>query len=117
MIKARLDVKPREFKLGEYLIVDRGEIDFFPDVKNSNELVTLCTENGKKCEIAATDFGFYLGPSLNSRLVNEGFKAVLIKNPKGQIYLLAVDNDKTESFDKYLEINKSVVLMWLDKAP
>jgi hypothetical protein len=86
-----------------------------PPGERTHEIVTLRNASGKSCDIAATAWGFYLGPSLNSRLKSEGFKSALMVNPKGQIFLVAVEQERMGRFQGYLADNGSRILAWLDE--
>jgi len=116
MIKIKLNEVPRRFKIHKFDIVDHGKIEMVPDADHTNEFVTFQTKSGKSCDFAATNWGFYLGPSLNSRLKNEGFKSALMVNEQKQIYVVAVEADKTALFEQYLRDNPgSRVVQWLDE--
>jgi hypothetical protein len=100
--------KVREFLVNGVAIKDQGEV--FLD---SNELISFVTKTGKKYDFIAKDWGFYASPSLNDRLVKEGFKSALVKNDHGQIYLMAVDIDKIDIFYNYIKSDHKII-MWLD---
>jgi len=106
---------PREFTVNGFLTFDRGSIEMVAENNKTHELVSLETAAGKKCDVVATSWGFYLGPSVNSRLKNEGFKSALMLNEGNQLYVVAVDNDQLDQFAIYLSSNKSKVICWLDE--
>jgi hypothetical protein len=114
MIKLKLKDTPREFSLKGYKIRDYGAISFDFENDKINEFITLQTKSGKNCDFTATNWGFYLGPSLNSRLVKEGFKVALVINDTNQLYVMAVENERMEIFKQYLEDSDCKVLTWLD---
>lgn len=114
MIKTALNQTPREFKVGDFQVKDHGSITLSADAPKTNEMITLVSKSGKRCDISATSWGFYLGPSLNSRLLNEGFKAVLVHNSQGQLYLMAVENDQMEAFNSYIKESALTIVQWLD---
>ncbi len=115
MIKIETKAPPREFKVGEFTVLDHGKITLAPSTPLTNEMITLCSAEGRQCDISATSWGFYLGPSLNSRLINEGFKAALVENLQGQLYLMAVQVDKMEQFTQYLADSSLTVKTWFSK--
>jgi len=79
-------------------------------------MVSFVTESGCECDFSAKEWGFYLGPSLNSRLKKEGFKTALVVNESGQIYVHAVEKNKICEFRKYLETNQNNrIICWLDE--
>ena len=105
---------PRTFKVGKpenkIVISDFGDLVLSP-----NEQITLVSENGKRHDFAAKDWGFYSTPSINGRLKNEGFKTALVQNSMGQIYIMVVDKDSLEEFERYCTMEKQEVLEWLDE--
>ena len=114
MIKVDLKESPREFTVGDFTILDHGSVTLSTVNSRTNSMVTVCTAEGKRCDIAATNWGLYLGPSLNSRLKNEGFKTALVHNNSGQLYLMAVDKDKLNEFEEYRRSSSLTVVSWLD---
>lgn len=115
MIKVQLnEEEPRVFQLKGYQIKDLGSIHFYVDEQKTNEFFSLETKEGRKCDIAATSWGYYLGPSLNSRLVREGFCAALVLNAQNQVYLMAVEDGKSEEFAAYLSDSDARVLTWIN---
>jgi hypothetical protein len=105
---------PRTFKVGKsenkIMISDFGDLYLDP-----NEQISVISENGKRHDFAAKDWGFYSTPSVNGRLKDEGFKTALVENQKGQIYIMSVDKDKMHLFEKYCIDEKQTVLEWLDE--
>lgn len=79
------------------------------------EMVTFLSPSDRECDFTATPWGFYLGPSLNSRLKNQGFRAALVINEDNRIFINAVEIDKIEEFKSYLKKDqRSRILCWLD---
>jgi len=110
-MKLMLNDAPRVFEVKETRIRDCGKL-FLED----GEMVSFVTESGRECDFIAKDWGFYLGPSLNSRLKMQGFKVALVLNEQGQLYVNAVEADKIEQFRKYLGSNQNnTILCWLDE--
>lgn len=102
--------KPRKDKPIE--ISDMGDISLDP-----NQQLSFVNKKGKRHDFAAKDWGFYATPSVNSRLKNEGFKTALVTNEYGQIYIMVVDQEELESFEKYCKDESQKVLEWLDERP
>ena len=91
---------PRTFRVGadkQIEMTDCARIELRP-----NEQVTFVTESGSEYDVARTEFGYYATPSLNGRLRNHGFRAVLTKNNRGRFYIMLVEQDNEEAFDRYL---------------
>ena len=105
---------PRKFKVGKpenkIIISDFGDLYL-----NSDEQISVVSENGKRHDFVAKDWGFYSTPSVNGRLKDEGFKTALVENQKGQIYIMSVDKDKVNLFEKYCLDEQQTVLEWLDE--
>ena len=80
----------------------------------NNEQVTFVNENSSEYD-AAKKIGVLRDPSINSRLVNQGFKTALVKNTKGQFYVMIVFKEKLEEFGDYLNSEDNHVVEWLDE--
>jgi hypothetical protein len=114
MLKTKFLECAREFKVNDVLTRDHGKIELSSANNKTNEFVTFQTKSGKNCDFYATYWGFYLGPSVNSRLKKEGFRTGLMMNEGNQLYVVAVEVDMMTDFEDYLEHNKSKVICWLD---
>jgi len=80
------------------------------------EMITFQTPGGRECDFTATPWGFYLGPSLNSRLKSQGFRTALVINEQNRVFVNAVEVDKIDEFKTYLKTNQnSRILCWLDE--
>jgi hypothetical protein len=102
---------PRKFNAGKNIeLKDCGKIKL-----DENEQITFITDKNKKYDVVSKNWGFYATPSVNGRLKNEGFKTALIKNPHGRYYIMIVDMEKMEEFNKYIEMEESKVIEWLDE--
>ena len=79
---------PRKFNAGsnQQICIEHCADVYLKD----NEQVTFISENGSEYDVAKKDWGYYATPSLNSRLVNQGFKSALVKNSSGQFYIMLV---------------------------
>ncbi len=103
---------PRTFRVGadkRIEMTDCARIELRP-----NEQVTFVTESGSEYDVARTEFGYYATPSLNGRLRNHGFRAVLTKNKRGRFYVMLVEQDKEEAFDRYLSTQDMETVCRLD---
>ncbi len=101
---------PRTFSVNNIEIQDNGKI-----ILQSNEMISLKKISGRECDVTATSWGYYLGPSLNARLKRQGFKTALVLNELGNLYVNAVEPDKMSEFHNYLTDNNSRILCWLDE--
>ena len=102
--------KPRQFAIRGVKLQEAGTIHLSP-----GEVVTFVDGTGKECDFTAAAWGYYVAPSLNGRLKDQGYKAALVLGPRGKIFLMAVDSTKTDIFRAYLKDQKCVVLCWLDE--
>lgn len=102
---------PRQFTVKGHTLKDYGKIYL-----SDGEFVSFVDSQNRECDFVARDWGFYLGPSLNDRLVREGFKVALIHNEHNQIYITAVGSDKVDDFLAYLQDGQNhTLLCWLDE--
>ncbi len=104
---------PRKFRVGlknQFEISDCGCIRL-----NSDEQVTFMTERGREYDVTAKPWGFYATPSVNGRLKRFGFKTALVRNSKGQYYVMIVEPEKIDAFNEYIKEEKQTVVEWLDE--
>ena len=105
---------PRKFKAGKrenkIVISDFGDLHLSPD-----EQITIVSDNGKRHDFTCKDWGFYSTPSINGRLKNEGFKSALVENIKGQVYIMSVEKDRIDLFEKYCIDENQTIIEWLDE--
>ncbi len=109
-MKLELNDKPREFVANDVTISDYGKV-----LLNSNEMVSFKTESSKEYDFVAKEWGYYATPSLNGRLINEGFKTALVVNEYNKAYVMVVDIDKMDIFYDYLKTDKQKLVSWLDE--
>lgn len=102
---------PRKFKVNERVeLSDCGKVYL-----DENEMVSFVTPSNKEFDFAAKSWGFYVTPSVNERLRNEGFKTALVKNSMGKYYIMSVEKEKLNSFLDYLKVEENEVVQWLDE--
>ena len=114
-MKVSPKIPPRPFKVGirnETTISDCGEIHLEPD-----ELVTFVTANGSRFDFSRKDWGFYATPSVNRRLVDQGFRTAIVKNSQGAVFIMVIEKTHMDKFDQYLKEDKQEVVQWLDIIP
>lgn len=69
---------PRSFLVGnakKFELFDHGSV-YLED----NEQITFKAVTGSELDIVRKDWGYYVTPSLNARLRNNGLRAVLVQN-------------------------------------
>ncbi len=114
-MKADFKEVPRPFKVGldqQITIKDCGKIHLDPD-----EQVTFVTPQGAEYDLARKSWGYYATPSVNDRLKRFGFKTALVRNSKGQVYIMLVEQDRVAEFEQYLAAEKNFLQQWLDEIP
>lgn len=102
--------QPRKFTFKNITINDMGKIYL-----ENDEMVSFQNKSGKECDFTAKSWGFYICPSVNGRLKNEGFKTALTCNKEKRLYILVVDNNKIDDFNNYLKNQGGTFLCWLDE--
>ncbi len=103
---------PRTFQVGadqQIQMTDCARIEL-----KLNEQVTFVTESGSEYDVARTEFGYYATPSLNERLREHGFRAVLTKNKRGRFYIMLVEQDKEDVLARYLSTQDMKLVCRLD---
>ena len=113
----KLDLKtlPRKFTVGknkQIVLEDHGSIYLEP-----NEQVTFMTANNAEYDVCRKEWGYYATPSMNDRLKRFGFKTALVKNKKGQVYIMIVENNKLTEFYNYIKEESNFLVQWLDEEP
>ncbi|MBF0556920.1 MAG: hypothetical protein HQK96_20590 [Nitrospirae bacterium] len=113
-MKTNFKTPPREFIPIEGLCLkDMGDIYLEP-----NEQITFRTESNRGNDIVKTDWGFYLGNSINWTLKRQGFKTAIVLSKAGgnpRIFINLVEQGKIADFFDYLKKNDSEVISWLDE--
>ena len=106
---------PRVFDCGDSKrtkISDYGEIHL-----DDRELVSFVMETGQKYDIVRKFWGFHATPSINHRLINEGFKTALVKNQLDRLSIVLVSIQRLGEFQHFCEEYGTEVLTWLDELP
>lgn len=106
---------PRTFCVGakdSITIRDVGRVHLEAD-----EQLTFVTESGANYDFVRKKWGFYATPSINGRLVNEGFITALVENKFGRIYIMVVEEKMSLQFQDYCEREGQRVLQWLSSHP
>lgn len=108
----KIDLKktPREFTFKDITIKDFGKIYL-----GDNEQISFVNKSGKEVDFASKSWGFYICPSVNGRLKNEGFKTALTCSKEKRLYVLVVDILKIDDFKKYLSNQGGSFICWLDE--
>lgn len=114
-MKTSFKDNPREYKVGlegQITIKDMGQIQL-----DTDEQITFVTPEGAEYDLARKSWGYYGTPSVNDRLKRFGFKTALVRNCKGQVYIMVVEKERLADFEAYLAEEKNYVLQWLDDLP
>ena len=106
--------KPRNFELkskgNKIVFSDFGEIQL-----DNNELITLVNTEGKRHDIVAKEWGYYITPSINKRAVDQGYKTALVKNKDGRFYIMVLEHEKMDIFNNYLNESNQILVEFLDE--
>lgn len=113
VMKIELKKPARKYRVGlknQIEISDCGRVTLEAD-----EQITFIAPTGGEHDFAAKSWGFYATPSVNRRLVSQGFKTALVRNSQGAVYVMVVVPAKMDAFKQYLDEEKQQVLEWLDE--
>src|SRR5258706_10719688 len=105
-------IPPRRFLVGnpaKFEMKDCGNLCLDPDEK-----VTFVTSAGAEYDVARKSWGYYATPSLNSRLLSFGLRAVMVKNSLGRYFILLVERGKEDLFDDYVKAEELQLIGWID---
>ena len=108
-MKTSFKIPPRKFEVAGHTLRDHGSVSL-----DAGDLVSVRAPGGGDCDVTATAWGLYLGPSLNGRLKDNGYRAALVRNPQGKLFLQAVCAGREDAFKAYLDEQGLEVLAWLD---
>jgi hypothetical protein len=114
-MKIQLNDPPRTFCVGtnsSIKIKDLGNVYL-----DADEQITFLTESGAEYDFVRKNWGFYATPSINARLVAEGFKTALVENKNGRIYIMVIEASMTSDFEEYCTLEGQTVLQWLNLHP
>ncbi len=112
-MKIELKNPPRVFVVGKHnhiKLSDCGNV--FLD---ADEQLTFINKSGRELDVTAKSWGFYVTPSVNNRLLKQGYKTAITRNPQGRIYVKVVDKDCIKDFEDYVKSEDSEILEWLDE--
>lgn len=106
---------PREFSVGRkenpIWLKDCGSIELRPD-----EQVTFINDSGAQYDIVRKAWGYYATPSLNSRLLKQGFRtALVLSRITNRHFVMLVELVQMQRFLQYLEEEGHEVVEWLDE--
>lgn len=99
---------PRVFEVGDqnkYNLKDCACIQL-----EANEQVTFL----EGYDVVRKSWGFYATPSTNGRLAKHGLKTVIVRNKKGQAFVLLIEDGKEEDFQDYAKKESLTVVGWLN---
>lgn len=107
-----MDVKyntpPRIFEAGAKKTI---EISHVADIALSeNEQITLVADDGSEIDVVKKEWGYYLTPSINKRLVKFGITVFLVQNSRGNVFVMAVEEEKMAEFEKYIKFTEQRVI-------
>jgi hypothetical protein len=103
---------PRVFSVGtqaDIRIRDSGDIHL-----DADEQVSFVVESGRRYDVVRKEWGFYATPSINGRLAGEGFRTALVQNAQGLVYVVVVEFDKQDLFERHCQKEGQTVVEWLD---
>jgi len=102
--------KKRSFIVGEKIKI---KIFHVADIKlRTNQQVTFLFKKSQ-FDFTKKNWGFYVTPSINGRLVEQGFKTAIVKNKYKKIYIMSVHKKKLVDFKKYCKDHDQKVIKWL----
>lgn len=104
---------PRIFHVGrneDIEIKDCGKISLAP-----NEMVTFIDGTGNEYDVCRKEWGYYATPSINERLVRNGYKTALVTNSLSLYFIMLVEPEKIDLFQEYLLQDQQKLLCWLDE--
>jgi hypothetical protein len=110
-MKIELRDPPRQFLVGSSAI----QLFHCADVRlEPDELLTFVTPDGSEYDVVCKDWGYYATPSLDNRLVEQGFLAALVRNRETQHYFIVlVRSSKIREWESYSHSENLEVLAWL----
>lgn len=111
-MKAEFRPKPRRYLRGgddPAEVRDVGALRLEP-----GEMVALVGREEGRIETTAAPWGFYAAPAINGRLRQEGYRAALARDGRGDLFLLFVREERTEEIRSLFRGGFEFV-RWLDE--
>src|SRR2546422_1188834 len=103
---------PREFVVGTGTPV---RLRHCADVSlEADEQITFTTGAGGEYDVVRKSWGFYATPSVNSRLLRFGLRAMLVRNEIGHYFVVLVERGQEATFDSYCRSESLVALPIFD---
>lgn len=105
---------PREFQVGvsgDITFKDCGSI-----ILESDEQRTFKTNKNAEYDVCRKSWGFYATPSLNKRLKGFGLKGVLVRNRNYRYYVMLVEENSENEFNRYLKAEQLKLVCRLDRT-
>ena len=114
-MKINLKKRKREFPTGLKkleIIKDCGSVYL-----NKNEMITFKSKNKNlEYDVVKKKWGYYATPSLNVRLINKGYKSILVKNRITKRYFVFLQEIGMEKeLKKYMEQESLEIICRLDE--
>lgn len=106
---------PREFSVGVdnwVTLKDCAHIDL-----DADEQVTFTGQGGIEYDVTRKNWGFYATPSVNGRLLRYQLRTCLVRNTRGQFFVLLVEQDRETDFEAYVSKEALEIVGWLDDEP
>ena len=83
---------------------------------NNDEQITFQFDSNSSNDIVKKNWGFYLTNSINKTLLKNNFRTALVFSKNyNRLFINIVHKKKIIEFKKYLKIQNSEVILWLDK--
>jgi len=104
---------PRRFEVGlstRVELLDCAHIELAP-----NEQVTFVTSAGGELDVVRKSWGFYATPSLNSRLVEKGLRAALVRNRLERYFIVLIERGREAEFEDYAAQEELTHVTWMDE--
>ena len=111
MVEFNKKEPPREFRVGRRGVISMSDCGTL--VLEDDEQVTFVSSSGAEYDVASKSWGYYATPSVNGRLKAFGYKTAFVKNAKGALYVMIVEQAKMKEFLSYCEQESQTVVEWL----
>jgi hypothetical protein len=77
----------------------------------TNEQITFSGQQNSEVDVVKKEWGYYVTPSINKRLINFGIVTYLVQNSKGHIFIMLSEPGEEDKFRKYLmDTNQKIIM-------
>ena len=112
-MKLRKNLPARTFEVGASKKIQMKHVATIE--LEANEQITLSGQQNSEVDVAKKEWGYYITPSINKRLISFGILTFLVQNSRGHIFVMLSEPGEEDKFRKYLTDTNQEIIMNLSE--